>query len=51
EVIDEGYFGAKNWPSSTKAELLGIWCALLVTPRRKEVRIYTDSTAALARLD
>ncbi|CAG8780820.1 1980_t:CDS:2, partial [Racocetra fulgida] len=51
EIIDEGYLEAKNWLSSTKAKLLGIWCVLLVTPRRKEVKIYMDSAAALAKLD
>lgn len=51
EIVDEGYFGARNWPSSTKAELLGIWCVCLITPQKSKVKIYTDSAVAIERLE
>ena len=51
KVIDEGMFGARNWPSSTKSELLAIWYVLLITPRKKKVKIYTNSAAAIAGLE
>jgi len=50
EVIDEGTIGARNWPSSTKAELFTIWYVLLIMPRKRKVKIYTDSAAAIAGL-
>ena len=49
-IIDEGRVGARNWPSSTKAELLAIWYVLLITPKRRKVKVYTDSAAAIASL-
>src|SRR5207253_2602046 len=36
-----------NWPSSTRAELGAIWTALLTTPVKAQVHIYTDSKAAI----
>ena len=50
-VLDKGKIGARNWPSSTKAELLAIWYVLLLVPRKKKVKIYTDSAAAIAGLN
>ena len=47
-ILDEGKVGARNWPSSTKAELLAIWYVLLIVPKKKRVKIYTDSAAAIA---
>jgi ribonuclease HI len=51
KVMDEGTISARNWPSSTKAELLAIWYVLLITPRKKKIKIYTDSAAAIAGLN
>src|SRR6185295_12943777 len=51
KVIDEDTIGARNWPSSTKSELLAIWYVLLITPRKGKGKIYTDSAAAIAGLD
>jgi ribonuclease HI len=50
KIQDEGYVSTENWPSSTKAELLAIWCVLLITPIKKEVKIYTDSEAAICSI-
>ena len=37
-----------GWPSSTKAELVAIWMAVLVTPATyNHINIYTDSQAAI----
>ena len=36
-----------NWPSSTRAELGAIWTALLTTPVKVQVHIYTDSKTAI----
>src|ERR1041384_5804131 len=37
-----------GWPSSTKAELVTIWMAVLVTPATyNQINIYTDSQAAI----
>jgi len=39
-----------NWPSSTRAELGAIWIALLVAPYKANMRIYSDSKAAIDRI-
>src|SRR6266480_1098538 len=39
-----------TWPSSTRAELLAIYTALLTVPINKSVVIYTDSQAAIDRI-
>ena len=49
-VLDKGSVGARNWSLSTKAELLAIWYMLLIAPKRRKVKIYTDSAAAIASL-
>jgi ribonuclease HI len=46
----EGFVGARNWPTSTKAELLAIWCVVLIAPKGKKVRINTDSKAVIDSL-
>ena len=51
QEIDVGYFGARNWPSSTKAELLGIWYVLLLVPNKRKVKIYTDSAVAIESIE
>jgi len=51
DIINEGAFGARGWPSSTKAELLVIWCVVLITPSESKIKIYTDSAAAIASID
>src|SRR5690242_17816486 len=47
KVLDKGCFRARNWPSSTKAELLGIWWILLIVPGESKVKIYTNSALAM----
>ena len=37
----------EDWPSSTIAELVAIWAAILTIPKEKQVEIYTDSNAAI----
>ena len=37
----------KTWPSSTRAELLAIYTALLTIPNNRSISIYTDSQAAI----
>jgi ribonuclease HI len=49
-VIDEGAIGARGWPSSTKAELLAIWCVVTIVPSKSKIKIYTDSAAAIASI-
>src|SRR2546423_1892215 len=39
-----------TWPSSTRAELLAIYTALLTVPNNKSVVIKTDSQAAIDRI-
>ncbi len=36
-----------DWPSSTRAELGAIWAALLVAPYKANLRIFSDSKAAI----
>ena len=50
-IIDEGFIGARGWPSSTKAELLAIWCVILIAPSESKIKIYTDSAAVIASID
>lgn len=53
QVTEEGHIirqvacGTEKWFSSTRAELVAILVALLVTPNEKEVEIRTDSNAAI----
>src|SRR5260364_129639 len=53
QVTEEGHIicqvacGTEKWFSSTRAELVAILVALLVTPNEKEVEIRTDSSAAI----
>ena len=49
-VINEGAIGARGWPSSTKAELLAIWCVILIVPSESKIKIHTDSAAAIASI-
>ncbi|GES89656.1 ribonuclease H-like domain-containing protein [Rhizophagus clarus] len=39
------------WPSSTRAELVAIFLALLVTPSDSAVRIHTDSQCAISAIN
>ena len=41
------YCSTKTWPSSTRAELLAIYTALLTLPLKQSVSIKTDSQAAI----
>ena len=47
----EGKLGFSSWPSSTKAELVAIWLAILIVPKEVDIVINTDSVAAIASLD
>ena len=38
---------AENWASSTRAELIAILEALLISPEKCEANIYTDSATAI----
>ncbi|RHZ85436.1 hypothetical protein Glove_66g100 [Diversispora epigaea] len=40
----------KNFPSSTRAELMTIFTALIVMPKRSKVIIYTDSACAIQNI-
>jgi len=50
-AIDEGSIGVRNWPSSTKPELLAIWYVLLMTPRKRKIKVHLDSLAAIKGLE
>ena len=51
ENIESSNLGFKyrivNWPSSTHAELGAIWTAILVAPYEANIRVFTDSKAAI----
>src|SRR6185437_16150658 len=47
EMIQKGNLSIQGWPSSTRTELAAIWVALLLSPQDSEVKIYTDSAAAI----
>src|SRR6185295_8668547 len=40
----------EGWPSSTIAELVAVWAALLTIPEEKQVEIYTDSNATIRNI-
>jgi ribonuclease HI len=41
----------ESWPSSTRAELGAIWTALLVSPYKAQIHIFTDSKAAIEAIE
>jgi ribonuclease HI len=41
----------KEFPSSTRAELVAILCAILVSPKNKTINLYTDSANAIKNLE
>jgi len=47
---EEVALGAEGWPTSTTAELIAIWAAILTIPREKHIEIYTDSNAAIRNI-
>ena len=51
ESIESSNFSFKyrivDWPSSTHAELGAIWTAILVAPYEANIRVFTDSRAAI----
>ena len=49
-VINKSAIRARGWPSSTKAELLAIWCVILIVPSKSKIKIHTDSAAAIANI-
>src|SRR5260364_356283 len=51
EILDTGYVGTQEWPSSTKSELIAIWLALLTVLERTKVQINTDSKVAISNID
>ena len=46
-LVRIGNFKVVNWPTSTKAELLGIWVVLLIVQYSTTVRVLTDSEQAI----
>jgi ribonuclease HI len=46
-VVSLGNLKVVNWPSSTKAELIGIWIVLLISQCNKTIRVLTDSEQAI----
>jgi ribonuclease HI len=51
EVICKVKGRTDNWASSTRAELMAILEALLISPENCEANIYTDSAASIQALD
>src|SRR5260363_164786 len=47
KMIQKGNLSIQDWLSSTRTELAAIWVVLLITPQDSEVKIYTDSAAAI----
>src|SRR6185436_6479318 len=47
---EEVALGLEGWPTSTIAELIAIWVAILTVPEKKQVEIYTDSNAAIRNI-
>ena len=47
---EETSLGLEGWMTSTIAELVAIWAAILTIPRGKQVEIYTDSNAAIRNI-
>src|SRR3954469_17996237 len=45
------YSRLKKYPSSTKAELMALLLALIVTPRKATVTIYSDSKNAITDIE
>ena len=50
-VLREGFAKLKDWPSSTKPELIAIWLALFTIPTSCHIYIYSDSAAAIASIN
>ena len=40
----------EGWPTSTIAELVAIWAAILTVPKETQVEIYTDSNAVIRNI-
>ena len=47
---EEVAFGLEGWQTSTVAELVAIWAAVLTIPKEKQLEIYTDSNAAIRNI-
>jgi ribonuclease HI len=47
---EEVALGVKGWPTSTTAEMLAIWAAILTIPKGKKLVIFTDSNAAIRNI-
>jgi ribonuclease HI len=48
---EEIAIGLEGWQTSTIAELVAIWAAILTIPKEKQVEIYTDSNAAIRNIN
>ncbi|CAG8729539.1 2804_t:CDS:2, partial [Gigaspora rosea] len=48
QLLEQGVCRTRNWPSSTKLELLAILMALYTVSKKKMVKIFTDSELAIA---
>jgi ribonuclease HI len=47
---EELALGLEGWQTSTIAELVAIWAAILTIPRERQIEIYTDSNAAIRNI-
>ena len=47
---EEVALGLEGWQTSTIAELVAIWAAILTIPKEKQIEIYTDSNAAIRNI-
>ena len=46
-IVSLGNLKVVNWPTSTKAELVGVWLVLLLVQCNTKVRVLTDSEQAI----
>jgi ribonuclease HI len=50
-IVSIGNLKVVNWPTSTKAELIGVWVVLLVVQCNTTVRVLTDSEQAIENIN
>ena len=51
QIVQQVALATKKWFSSTRAELVAILVALLITPNKREVKIKTDSKVAILAIE
>jgi ribonuclease HI len=47
---EEMAFGLEGWQTSTIAELVAIWTAILTIPKEKQIELYTNSNTAIRNI-